>query len=51
MPLSFLVLGLLALPALPSDGLPRNVLMLIADDLGVDRVAAYGEHPAPGHSR
>ena len=25
-----------------------NVLVIIADDLGVDRVGAYGEHPAPG---
>ena len=25
-----------------------NVLLLVADDLGVDRVAAYGEHPEPG---
>lgn len=27
---------------------PPNVLIIIADDLGVDRVAAYGEHPDPG---
>lgn len=27
-----------------------NVLLLLADDLGVDRVAAYGEHPDPGHT-
>jgi arylsulfatase A-like enzyme len=29
---------------------PPNVLLIIADDLGVDRVAAYGEHPDPGNT-
>ncbi len=28
-------------------GLPGNVLVLLADDLGVDQLAAYGEHPSP----
>lgn len=28
----------------------QNVLLVIADDLGVDRVAAYGEHPDPGNT-
>lgn len=37
------VLALVA-PTAASD----NVLLLIADDLGVDRIAAYGEHPDPG---
>lgn len=27
-----------------------NVLLVIADDLGVDRVACYGEHPDPGRT-
>jgi len=27
-----------------------NVLLIIADDLGVDRVGAYGEHPTPGNT-
>lgn len=27
-----------------------NVLLVIADDVGVDRVAAYGEHPSPGRT-
>lgn len=27
-----------------------NVLVIVADDLGVDRVAAYGEHHDPGHT-
>lgn len=27
-----------------------NVLIIIADDLGVDRVAVYGEHPSPGNT-
>ncbi|MFT7465425.1 MAG: arylsulfatase B [Pseudohongiellaceae bacterium] len=37
----------LALPA-PSD--PPNILLLISDDQGVDRVGAYGEHPQPGQT-
>lgn len=28
----------------------RNVLLIVADDLGVDRVGAYGAHPDPGHT-
>jgi arylsulfatase B len=28
-----------------------NFLVIIADDLGVDRVAAYAEHPDPGRTR
>ena len=27
---------------------PPNVLLILADDLGIDMVAAYGEHPEPG---
>ena len=27
-----------------------NILLVIADDIGVDRVAAYGEHPDPGNT-
>ncbi len=27
-----------------------NVLLVVADDLGVDRVACYREHPDPGHT-
>jgi len=40
------VLLVLAAPVLAQ----HNVLLLIADDLGVDRVGAYGVHPAPGHT-
>jgi arylsulfatase A-like enzyme len=29
---------------------PPNVLMIVADDLGVDRVGCYHEHPDPGHT-
>ncbi len=28
----------------------QNVLLVVADDLGVDLVAAYGEHPEPGNT-
>jgi arylsulfatase A-like enzyme len=61
-----LILGvvLLALPAAaqtaPSIGSARprprglpdrpNLLLVIADDVGVDRVGAYAEHPEPGHT-
>jgi arylsulfatase B len=34
----------------PTPASPPNVLLLIADDLGVDRVGAYGEHPDPGRT-
>jgi len=34
----------------PGAGPPPNVLLIIADDLGTDRVGAYGEHPDPGHT-
>jgi len=27
-----------------------NVLFLLADDIGVDRIAVYGEHPDPGNT-
>lgn len=27
-----------------------NVLLVIMDDVGVDRIGAYGEHPDPGHT-
>mgnify|MGYP002638581626 CR=1 FL=1 len=29
---------------------PPNVLLIIADDLGIDRVGAYAAHPAPGNT-
>jgi len=35
-----------AAPEVPT-GKVRNVLIVVADDLGTDKVAAYGEHPAP----
>ncbi len=44
-------LALLAAPSPPSvpaaGGPPPNILVVIADDLGVDKVGAYGEHPDP----
>ena len=27
-----------------------NVLLIVADDVGVDRVGCYAEHPSPGHT-
>jgi arylsulfatase A-like enzyme len=36
--------------ALPSSAQQPNVLLLIADDLGVDRVGAYAAVPDPGHT-
>jgi arylsulfatase B len=48
MPLQRICLALLSLsaPLLAQE----NVLLLIGDDMGVERVAAYGEHPDPGHT-
>jgi arylsulfatase A-like enzyme len=40
--------GALVAPA--SADPPRNILLLIADDMGVDRVGAYAEHPDPGRT-
>lgn len=48
--LATLVLAPLAFaPATRAQSQP-NVLVLVADDLGVDRVACYAEHPDPGHT-
>lgn len=33
----------------PPDQRP-NLLVVLADDVGVDQFAAYGEHPAPAHT-
>lgn len=41
-------LALLCLAAAPFA--QDNVLVVVADDLGVDRVGAYAEHPDPGHT-
>jgi len=32
------------------QGQQPNVLLIVADDLGNDRVGAYAEHPDPGHT-
>lgn len=29
---------------------PGNVLMIVVDDIGVDRIGAYAEHPEPGRT-
>jgi arylsulfatase B len=31
----------------PAPELPPNVLVLLSDDQGTDKIAAYGEHPSP----
>lgn len=43
------VLSTLAATAGAGDP-PPNILMIIADDLGIDRVAVYGAHPDPGNT-
>jgi arylsulfatase A-like enzyme len=50
-PLSPVIAPLLALAATTAVGLAQgNVLVIVADDLGVDRVAAYKEHHDPGRT-
>ena len=44
------ILLALALGSLGPALAAQNVLLIVADDLGVDRVAAYGEHPDPGNT-
>jgi arylsulfatase A-like enzyme len=34
----------------PASGRVSNVLLVVAADVGVDKVAAYGEHPSPPHT-
>lgn len=31
----------------PDAGAAKNVLVIVGDDVGIDKVAAYGEHPYP----
>lgn len=38
------------LPAVHAGETPPNVLLVLLDDVGVDLVAAYGEHPQPGRT-
>ena len=56
-PKAFLLALALVLSAAPASGqraiTPRprdfpNVLVVLVDDVGVDKVEAYGEHPAAG---
>lgn len=42
-----LIASLLATPVAFGQG---NILLVIADDLGTDRVGAYAENPDPGHT-
>lgn len=45
------LLGLLAVLGLAGATLAQqNVLVIVADDMGVDLFGAYGEHPDPGHT-
>ncbi len=53
MPASLLALGILSLlvtasPGQASCSATDNVLLIVTDDMGIDRVRAYGEHPNPG---
>jgi arylsulfatase A-like enzyme len=34
-------------PGSPDPAVPPNVLVILLDDVGTDKVAAYGEHPQP----
>lgn len=46
----FLLAPLLLLIPAASGSARDNVLLVVLDDVGVDRVAAYREHPDPGHT-
>ena len=48
----FVVFAALASPGARAQGggAPPNILVIIADDLGVDMVGAYGEAPDPAHT-
>lgn len=41
---------LLAFPRTAPADTPPNILLVVADDMGVDMVKAYGEHPDPAHT-
>ena len=47
----FIAMSLLSgcMPGGPGDGYPRggNIVVLFMDDVGLDKVGAYGAHPAP----
>jgi arylsulfatase A-like enzyme len=50
---TYVLLAVLALfPLLPATASAQqpNILLIIADDLGIDRVGAYGAVPDPGHT-
>ena len=44
------VLAWFAVPAAARLAPQENVLLIVADDVGVDRVGCYAEHPNPGHT-
>ena len=39
-------------PPPPGDGYPRggNIMVIFMDDIGLDKIAAYGAHPAPART-
>lgn len=43
-----LLMALLAASAMAQSR--PNILLIVADDMGTDKVAAYGEHPTPGNT-
>ena len=45
---SLLLAAALVLTIAPVVTAQTNILLIVADDVGVDRVGAYGEHPNPG---
>jgi arylsulfatase B len=45
-----LMTGVIGGVAVSATAQQPNVLLIIADDMGVDRVGVYGEHPDPGRT-
>ena len=44
------LLILCTVPYVPACPVPERLVLVVLDDVGVDRIGAYREHPAPGRT-